>query len=49
VLQAHGHVRTTLLIAHPDDVIRMNTATSQIPRPPRTKPPQDLDDIHVLE
>jgi hypothetical protein len=39
----------TLLIAHPDDLIRMKTAASQFRDRPDAKRRQDLDDIAVLE
>jgi hypothetical protein len=39
----------TLLIAHPDDLIRMKTAASQFRDRPEPKRRQDLDDIAVLE
>jgi hypothetical protein len=39
----------TLLIAHPDDLIRMKTAASQFRDRPAPKRRQDLDDIAVLE
>ena len=39
----------TLLIAHPDDLIRMKTAASQFRDRPAPKRHQDLDDIAVLE
>jgi hypothetical protein len=39
----------TLLIAHPDDLIRMKTAASQFRHRPAQKRRQDLDDIAVLE
>jgi hypothetical protein len=39
----------TLLIAHPDDLIRMKTAASQFRDRPTPKRRQDLDDIAVLE
>jgi hypothetical protein len=39
----------TLLIAHPDDLIRMKTAASQFRDRPDAKRRQDLDDIVVLE
>ena len=38
-----------LLIAHPDDLIRMKTAASQFRDRPAPKRRQDLDDIAVLE
>ncbi len=39
----------TLLIAHPDDLIRMKTAAAQFRDRPAPKRRQDLDDIAVLE
>jgi hypothetical protein len=39
----------TLLIAHPDDLIRMKTAASRFRDRPAPKRRQDLDDIAVLE
>jgi hypothetical protein len=39
----------TLLIAHPDDLIRMKTAASEFRDRPAPKRRQDLDDIAVLE
>jgi hypothetical protein len=39
----------TLLIAHPDDLIRMKTAAAQVRDRPAPKRRQDLDDIAVLE
>jgi hypothetical protein len=39
----------TLLIAHPDDLIRMKTAASRFRDRPEPKRRQDLDDIAVLE
>ncbi|MBV9310371.1 MAG: hypothetical protein JOZ73_06050 [Solirubrobacterales bacterium] len=39
----------TLLIAHPDDLIRMKTAAAQFRDRPAAKRRQDLDDIAVLE
>ena len=39
----------TLLIAHPDDLIRMKTAASQFRDRPDAKRRQDRDDIAVLE
>jgi hypothetical protein len=39
----------TLLIAHPDDLIRMKTAAAQFRDRPPAKRRQDLDDIAVLE
>jgi hypothetical protein len=39
----------TLLIAHPDDLIRMKTAASQFRDRPAPKRRQDLDDISALE
>lgn len=38
----------TLLIAHPEDLIRMKTAASQFRDRPEAKRQQDLDDIAVL-
>ncbi len=39
----------TLLIAHPDDLIRMKTAASRFRDRPEAKRRHDLDDIAVLE
>jgi hypothetical protein len=39
----------TLLIAHPDDLIRMKTAVAQFRDRPARKRHQDLEDIAVLE
>ncbi|MGH2868958.1 MAG: DUF6036 family nucleotidyltransferase [Solirubrobacteraceae bacterium] len=39
----------TLLIAHPDDLIRMKTAAAQFRDRPAPKRRQDLDDIAVLQ
>jgi hypothetical protein len=39
----------TLLIAHPDDLIRMKTAAAQFRDRPAPKRRQDLDDVAVLE
>lgn len=39
----------TLLIAHPDDLIRMKSAAAQFRDRPAPKRRQDLDDIAVLE
>lgn len=39
----------TLLIAHPDDLIRMKTAAAEVRDRPVAKRRQDLDDIAVLE
>lgn len=39
----------TLLIAHPEDLIRMKTAAAQFRDRPAAKRHQDLDDIAVLE
>jgi hypothetical protein len=40
---------TTLLVAHPDDLIGMKSAASRLRDRPEAKRRQDLDDIAVLE
>jgi hypothetical protein len=39
----------SILVAHPEDLIRMKTAASQFRDRPEPKRRQDLDDIAVLE